>query len=76
MQGECFAAVRRVREINRGATAEGCPNITDAAARPTPRAQHTNTLTKQKHRPNAGPPRRGPKPRDDAAQLRRDAAST
>ena len=49
MQGECFAAVRRVREINRGATAEGCPNITDAATRPTQRVQRTNTLT-QKHK--------------------------
>ena len=50
------------------------------ATRPPPctqRLQHPNTLT-QKHsstNTNARPPRRGPKPGNDAAQLRRDAAA-
>ena len=42
------------------------------ATPPTP----THSNTRNTRPPNAGPPRRGPKSRDDAAQLRRDAAST
>ena len=39
-------------------------------------ASSTNAQQHQKHQTtNAGPPRRGPKSRDDAAQLRRDAAA-
>ena len=78
--GALLAAQRALREINHCATCGGCPNITDAsrnaaptvhATRPTP----TPSNTRNTRPPNAGPPRRGQEPGNDAAQLRRDAAA-
>ena len=49
-EGECFAAVRRLREINRTATSGGCPNITNALTQRGPhRARNASNANAHQH---------------------------
>ena len=78
MQGECLPLCAGEKSIA-ARPAEAAPTL-GTPRRNVPRlvnaSQHQQVDTQKHSSTNAGPPRRGPKPRDDAAQLRRDAAST